>query len=936
MIILTVCVLHDVQDFRPHHKTALCSPRCVLAASSPVLASVLSSAGALVELQAKCLSDSVLTPLLDYIYTGDLPYSYGQQQYYSLLTAACYLQMDELQKALRAQQQTEVCTANGAEASAEAEKNSYRTTVNTSPHMPSTSSIFTFRKPDKTNISSEQSMTTSPDTDIQYQDSDNVDPFSESQMLSAAMDCSTDEVEIDTGRNSRDHCSGRDARTLSYPSAPCGILERTERSTNAGHARQATYLTPQHLTLNVPSIAEVYHTSKVDKEAEKDRLNPAGIWQRYTGDTLVRTAENRRSSSSSPHSYCAAVPVICHSSRAAIPQLADVSPVSPCHSALQTSSNSSRSPVSRSASIENDSIIEGITSKCKRQYQAQSQEYGHNKKHTITQNLNNKDNLDQCALQDLYYKSSGGRSHFDSSDSDHFTMQGNECVDRGSSHFTNNNDQHAYCDSFQKNTHNLREDSVLQSKDWSQELKHKIDLRFDDFSTKKKQLDFFESYNVSKLATATAEPGGLRAEVPLIAHPVEDLNTEHLGPEEEVKEEHSYSNRVPAESDIQDSHCNYEPKKGYSNIYRADTSANNAPSNHDSNYSPTAVDTKEYHADSFPKALQTEKTSGTDITESHSIFTMPADRNMSDTSVDSAVRHSYHGHLRYHCLQHDDMQEDVHLLQGGSDHKRSHSNHFDDSDGSSEEEDFGAFESPLKQHYSSTETTDQFLLLDISTRPAELLVSCKHRSGIEEKGDMFETGIWAYDGAERYEKTSVASVEMKTVMARAKFGTGRLDMGGTHWAAKTNAEERKPVVQSSPAVETIQNSCIVSEVSNLKEGENQTITSTHCSPPGVSDSMQPSVSFCMASGLSTSMPTNRSAHLSSPVHHPFQCSLCDRSFSQRGSLNRHVRSHLGVRPFPCPRCPMTFSRQYRVIEHMRVHQRCTPGNDFQKPPASST
>ncbi|KAI9542611.1 hypothetical protein NQZ68_017622 [Dissostichus eleginoides] len=91
--------------------------RCVLAASSPVLASILSSTGALVELQAPCLSDSVLPLLLDFIYTGDLPYSRSQHQYHNLLTAACYLQMDVLQEALKARQQTEAEAGDNANVS---------------------------------------------------------------------------------------------------------------------------------------------------------------------------------------------------------------------------------------------------------------------------------------------------------------------------------------------------------------------------------------------------------------------------------------------------------------------------------------------------------------------------------------------------------------------------------------------------------------------------------------------------------------------------------------------------------------------------------------------------------------------------------------------------------------------------------------------------
>ncbi|XP_062417799.1 zinc finger protein 786-like [Pungitius pungitius] len=224
------------------------------------------------------------------------------------------------------------------------------------------------------------------------------------------------------------------------------------------------------------------------------------------------------------------------------------------------------------------------------------------------------------------------------------------------------------------------------------------------------------------------------------------------------------------------------------------------------------------------------------------------------------------------------------------------------SDQSSDEEEVGAFARPCyspRRQISATGTTDQILLPDIGAKPADSLVAkaCSQK-------ETFPNSFWNNGEAAWNEVISVAQFDTKYWV------------GETHFDARSVGTER-----SRPGAEVMR-----AEVVSVG---NQSATLRVRSPPGVPASVSSALPACVPSSPPTSVP----AHPSNPVQPPFRCSLCARPFSQRGSLNRHVRSHLGVRPFSCPRCPMTFSRQYRVTEHMRVHQRFVLRSDFR--PASS-
>jgi len=59
------------------------------------------------------------------------------------------------------------------------------------------------------------------------------------------------------------------------------------------------------------------------------------------------------------------------------------------------------------------------------------------------------------------------------------------------------------------------------------------------------------------------------------------------------------------------------------------------------------------------------------------------------------------------------------------------------------------------------------------------------------------------------------------------------------------------------------------------------------------------------------------------VHHqlkPWQCSVCDKTFTQHSNLRIHMRVHTHEKPFVCSHCNLQFSYAASLKSHMRVHE----------------
>ncbi|XP_037773026.1 zinc finger protein 701-like [Penaeus monodon] len=59
---------------------------------------------------------------------------------------------------------------------------------------------------------------------------------------------------------------------------------------------------------------------------------------------------------------------------------------------------------------------------------------------------------------------------------------------------------------------------------------------------------------------------------------------------------------------------------------------------------------------------------------------------------------------------------------------------------------------------------------------------------------------------------------------------------------------------------------------------------------------------------------------------PYNCEICNNTFSRKNNLVRHMRIHASKKPYSCEICNKSLSERSHLVKHTRVHTKEKPYN----------
>lgn len=101
------------------------------------------------------------------------------------------------------------------------------------------------------------------------------------------------------------------------------------------------------------------------------------------------------------------------------------------------------------------------------------------------------------------------------------------------------------------------------------------------------------------------------------------------------------------------------------------------------------------------------------------------------------------------------------------------------------------------------------------------------------------------------------------------------------------------------------------------------------SSPSENNHQSPSAGLSFCSECSKTFPSPESLHEHVQLIHEqstrlasnrYLCNICQKEFSLKGDLTRHLNSHNGIKPYECEHCNKTFTLKSNLRQHLTTHQ----------------